>query len=159
LVARRFIVKKLGWLFILSIVLSACASTGMEAKIKKYTPIQENLTYLTQKVEGYYGKNGITKDFNEMQYMKALEEVCYPFPSCKARVGDILNSYELKARSVDDGIITVMLCDKDSHNKVMEDFSCNNSMVEVRTWEKETFEKCDFEIQWVDVINTYCKKN
>ncbi len=131
----------------------------MQAKIEKYTPVQQSLSYLTQKVEGYYDKNQITKDFNEVQYMKALEERCYQFPTCKARVDDLLNFYELKARSVDDGIITVMLCEKESHNKVMEDFSCDNSRVEVRSWERETPEKCDFETQWGDVINTYCGKH
>lgn len=143
-------------IFILAFSLSACASTGMESKIKKYTPVQESLTYLTQKVEGYYGSGGISKDFNEAQYMKALEEVCYPFPTCKARVEYITSSYELKARSVDDGIIAVMLCEKKSHSKVMEHFSCDNSRVQVRTWEKDEPEKCDFEPRWKDVVSTYC---
>lgn len=65
---------------------------------------------------------------------------------------------KIKARSVNGGIITAMLCDKDNHNKVMEDFSCNNSKVEVRTWEKEKPEPCKFEIQWEDVINKDCKR-
>jgi hypothetical protein len=149
-------VKILRALFILVFVLSACAPIGMESKIKKYTPVQESLTYLTQKVEGYYGSGHIPKDFNEAQYMKALEEVCYPFPTCKARVDDIISSYELRARSVDDGIITVMLCEKKSHSKIMEHFSCDNSRVQVRAWEKDEPEKCDFERRWEDVVSTYC---
>jgi hypothetical protein len=150
-------VKILRGLFILAFVLSACASTSMDSKIKKYTPVQESLTYLTQKVEGYYGRGRISNDFNEVQYMKGLEEVCYPFPTCKARVDDIISSYELRARSVDDGIITVMLCEKRNHNKVMEHFSCDSSRVQVRTWEKDEPEKCEFEAQWKKVLSTYCE--
>lgn len=141
---------------LLVFTLLGCVSTGMEARIKKYTPVQENLTYLTQKVEGYYSPN-IPKDFSEAHYMKALEEVCYPFPTCKDRVADILNDYELKARNVNEGVITVMLCDKQDHNKVMEGFSCNNRMIPVRTWEKEKPESCEFETDWKGVIDTYCK--
>ena len=143
-------------LFILVFFLSACAPTSMESKIKKYTPVQESLTYLTQKVEGYYGRDQISKNFDEVQYMKGLEEVCYPFLTCKARVDDIISSYELRARSVDDGIITVMLCGKKSHNKVMEHFSCDNSRVQIRTWEKDKPERCEFELQWENVVSTYC---
>jgi hypothetical protein len=150
-------VRTLRRLVILAIILSACASTGMEAKRQKYTPIQESLTYLTQKVEGYYGKAHISEDFTEVQYMKALKEVCYPFPTCKTRVDDILTSYDLRARSVDDGIITVVLCEKSNHNKVMEDFSCDNSKVEIRSWENEKPQKCEFETDWGEVIDKYCK--
>lgn len=143
-------------LLLLALVLSACV-TGRQTKLEKYTPIQESLTYLTQKVEGYYGKAHISRDFSEVQYMKALEEVCYPFATCKARVDDILSSYELKARSVDGGIITVMLCKRDDDTKVMEDFSCDNSRVEVRSWEEENPEKCEFEPNWADVIQKDCR--
>jgi len=150
-------VRKILVIALTAFIFSACATTGKEAKLAKYTPVQESLTYLTQKVEGVYGKEQITKDFNSTQYMNALTDVCYIFPSCKARVDELLKNYELSARGVIGGVFSVMLCEKNSQNKAMEDFSCNNSLVEVRSWEKDVPEECNFENRWEDVIKTYCR--
>ncbi|MBF0464882.1 MAG: hypothetical protein HQK88_10180 [Nitrospirae bacterium] len=134
---------------LLGIVLFGC----VEVRVEKYTPVQEDLTSLTQKVEGYYSGK-IPNNFSEVEYKRALQELC---PTCTS-VANILNNYKLKARIVNYDVITVMLCDKQSNNKVMEDFSCNNNMVEVRTWEKEKPESCEFETDWKAVIDTYCKQ-
>ncbi|MBF0520044.1 MAG: hypothetical protein HQK92_09995 [Nitrospirae bacterium] len=138
---------------LLTVLLGIALFGCVEGRVKKYTPVQEDLTSLTQKVEGYYNGN-IPNNFSEVEYTRVLHELC---PNCES-VANILNNYTLKARIVNHDVITVMLCDKQTNNKVMEDFSCNNNKVEVRTWEKDKPESCEFESDWKGVIDTYCKQ-
>jgi hypothetical protein len=73
----------------------------------------------------------------------------------KSQAEDIFNSYGVDARKIDD-MFSVMLCDKGMKQKILEDFSCNNLLVEVHSWQKADNVSCHFEKDWERIKKEKC---
>lgn len=138
------------------ITFGGCAHAGssIEEKEKIYVPVEVSLCFINQKVASHYLVNGIPDGFDEKQYKNAVIEVCYPNPSCKAKAEEIFNSFGLRAHKIDD-MFSVMLCDINMSEKKMEDFSCNNTRVEVKSWKQDNV-PCDFENDWIRIKKEDC---
>ena len=143
---------------ILMFIFGGCAHAASSLAEKEiiYAPIEASLTHINQKIASHLFIIGIPDGFNANQYKKIVEEVCYPTPSCKSQAEAIFSSYEIQARKVDE-MFSVMLCDKDIKMKFMEDFSCNNMLVEVQSW-KENNVACDYEKDWIKIKLANCKE-
>lgn len=139
---------------ILAAILVGC-STGIAAQKDNPAAIGAFLTELNQKVTGYMYGQDIPADFDIAQYKEIVFKVC-DHPACQEKSAALFNDYEIKARKVD-GFFSVMLCDPDTRNKVMEDYSCNNMKVEVRSWEAQTPEDCRFAENWQEIYEKECK--
>jgi len=140
----------------LVLLISSCGPPSLEVRKAKYDSMANFLPYINQKVRGYIQAYSIVDYLNGSQYREILERVCYPLPSCRKDAEKMFNTYHVKVRRVND-MFTVMLCDIDEKEKVMEDFSCNESMTEIRSYEKDVPGPCEFERGWEDIINKYCK--
>ena len=138
-------------------VVAACAPEPLIKKEQTYAPIEASLCHINQKVAGHFVDSGIPDRFDEVQYRTAVEQVCLPNPYCKPQAEGILDSFGIKARKIDD-MFSVMLCDKDLKWKVMEDFSCNNRLVEIQTWRLGDQIPCEFETDWQSVMQKYCNE-
>jgi hypothetical protein len=127
----------------------------MEEKEKMYAPIEVSLSYINQKVASHYLVSGIPDGFDEIQYKNTVRKICYPTPGCKAKADEIFNSFGLRVYKIED-MFSVMLCDKNMVAKTMEDFSCNNTRVEVRSWKQTDPVPCDFEKDWSQIKREHC---
>ena len=121
-----------------------------EDKAKEYSKIEIILSDFSKKITAYYERQNreIPKDFNEKQFIEVLEKV-YPD---QAKVELIKKDFKIKARSVDN-IYSVILCNPDTDNKLMEDLSCTLNKVDIRFWDKEGTHPCIFE----ENSELYCK--
>ena len=139
------------------ITFSACAhaESSLEKKEKIYAPIESSLFQLNQKVSSHYLVSGIPDGLDERQYKNAVTDVCYTNPNCKAKAEEIFNSFILRVHKIDD-MFSVMLCDINTSVKIMEDFSCNNTRVEIRNWKQIDASSCDFEKDWIRIKKEYC---
>lgn len=151
------VIRKItGTFIIILITLYSCVPIPLSIKPEMYPPIEASLAHINQKIAGHFNVIGVPDNFDAVQYRAAVEEVCFPIPSCKSQAEGIFNSFGIKAKKVD-GMFTVMLCDKNLRQKAMEDFSCNNLRVEVRSWKAEGETACEFEADWQDVVEEYCE--
>lgn len=121
-----------------------CTKNDKE-KEKECSKIEIILSDFSKKITAYYAKQNmsIPTDFNEKQFIEVLEKV-YPD---QAKVQLIKKDFKIKARSVDN-IYSVILCNPDTDNKLMEDLSCHTTHVEIRFWDKEGTYPCTFEENW-----------
>jgi hypothetical protein len=142
--------------FILLFVIANCAyAQSFEKKEGIYAPIEASLSHVNQKVASHFLITDIPDGFNEDQYKKAVQEVCYSNPICKSQSQAIFDSYGVSARKVGD-MFSVMICDKENKWKIMEDFSCNNMRVEIQSWKNEDQVPCKFEDSWERIKLEYC---
>lgn len=143
---------------ILLVIITNCAYAGsVEKKEGIYEPVEASLCHLNQKVASHFLTTGIPEGFDEVQYKTAVKEVCYSNPVCKSQAEEIFNSYIVRARKTDD-MFSVMLCDKETKRKVMEDFSCNNMRVEIQNWKKVDQAPCKFEDNLEYIKSEYCNE-
>ncbi len=144
--------------FTLSILFVGCvyAAESIEKKESIYAPVEASLCQINQKVASHYLVSGIPEGFNEAQYKAAVKEVCRTNPECLSKAKEIFDSYGVDARRVDD-MFTVMLCDKGKKWKVMEDFSCDNTKVEIHSWQEADKVRCEFEGDWERIKRGKCK--
>ena len=112
------------------------------------------LPYLDQKVAGYLEANQ-TGALDERAYKGIVDEVCGPLPSCEKNAAILFDTYSVRPRRLD-SMFSVMLCDKDGSTKIMEDFSCNGQMVEIRDFQNDTKVPCLFEEKWKEKVASAC---
>jgi hypothetical protein len=138
---------------ILSFLLTSCSTVIIT---KRDDPaVASFLTELDEKVTGYmYGKE-IPDNFDAAQYKEAVAKVC-DNPACKKQSDALFHDYDVNAKKVD-GFFSVLLCDKDTHDKVMEDYSCNNVKVEIRSWEMQKPVACGFAADWKEIHDRECR--
>ncbi len=150
--------RAMGFSLMCLIALGGCAHAGNSIEDKEiiYAPVEASLCHINQKVASHYLASSIPEGFDEQQYKNAVMEVCYQSPNCKIQAEAIFNSYKLRARKIDD-MFSVMLCDSTTSQKVMEDFSCNNTRVEVRSWRQDDSVPCEFERDWIRIKQEFCK--
>ena len=122
-----------------------------EDKDREYSKIEINLVDFSKKITAYYEKQElpIPRDFDENKFIEVLEKA---YPS-QSRVDQIKGKFKIKARATGNNNYSVVLCDLDTDNKLMEDFSCDIKKVEIRNWDKEGRFTCSFEENW----EAYCK--
>ena len=120
-----------------------------------YSPIAASLCFINQKVDGHFLVSGIPDNFDEAQYKTAVHDVCNTIAACKAQAQEIFDNYGIKVRKIDD-MFSIMLCDKEMKNKIMEDFSCNNTRVELHSWKSVKPTPCSFENKWNLVKQEHC---
>jgi hypothetical protein len=116
-----------------------------KAGVEKFSKVEVTLSDFSKTVVAYYERQGIgvPNDFNEQQFFGILEK---NYPD-RSKVESIKGSFQVKARSVDGGY-SVMLCDRQTGGKLMEDFSCHLTRVELRLWDKDGNYPCTFEDNW-----------
>ena len=143
-------------ILLLAFISCVHATESVEKKEDIYAPVEASLTHINQKVTSHFLISGIPDGFNEARFKAAVEEVCHSNPVCKSRAETIFNSYGVDARKIDD-MFSVMLCDKEMKWKIMEDFSCNNTRVEVQSWRMPNKVPCRFEDNWQRIKEENCK--
>lgn len=146
-------------IFIIFLLISSpmgCSSMeSMETKEKIYAPIEASLLHINQKVSSHFIK-GIPNNFDKAGYIATVEKVCYTNAICKSQGESIFSSYDTQVRKIGD-MFSVMLCEKEGSSKILEDFSCNNMKVEVRTWKNTEKVPCRFEDGWESIARTNCQ--
>jgi hypothetical protein len=135
------------------IFLSGCATISNPSRSTNEAMLNF-LPYLNQKVSGYISENKI-KLLDARTHKEIVKAVCSPLPSCSKSAETLFNAYSVDARMVD-GMFSVLLCDKEGKIKEMEDFSCNEQVVEIRSFKIDLRTQCQFEINWKEKIRPYC---
>jgi len=126
-----------------------CAKND-EDKERECSKIEILLSDFSKKITAYYAKQNILipMDFDEKQFFEILKKV-YPD---QAKVESIKKDFKVKAHSIDNNY-SVVLCEPDTNNKLMEDLSCTLNKVDIRFWDKKGTYSCTFEENW----EVYCK--
>ena len=134
---------------LLVLVIFQCAASDAD-KAKYYGKVEMLMIDFSKKIKAHYISQGqqIPPDFDEKQFITVLEKV-YPDQD---KVRFIKDNFEIKARAIN-GDYAVMLCDRKTQRKILEDLSCHVNRVEIRCWDKETPPTCGFEKNWEE----YCK--
>jgi hypothetical protein len=145
---RRNQLKNIAALLVAFIFFFGCShiyAKDDEDKAKEYSKIEIILSDFSKKIIAHYKRQNIPipKDFDEKQFIEVLEKV-YPDQD---RVELIKKDFKIKARLIDNNY-SVVLCDPDTDNKLMEDLSCHTTHVEIRFWDKEGTYPCTFEENW-----------
>jgi hypothetical protein len=112
------------------------------------------LPYLNQKVAGYLDANNVTS-LDMKTYRDIVDKVCGPLPSCGKNAAIMFDTYDVQPRMLN-GIFSVMICDKESTIKIMEDFSCNEQKVEIPSFQIDPKARCAFEDKWKEKIAMDC---
>lgn len=134
---------------ILSFCLAACQTPRNDSAAASF------LVQLNERVAGYmYGKD-IPDNFDAVQYREIVDKVC-DSPTCKQESDALFKDYDVKAKKVG-SFFSVLLCDTATHDKVMEDYSCNHMKVEVRSWESQKPQACNFAADWKDIYDRECQ--
>ena len=146
---RRVIIISL-----VSVLCFASCATLLASERSMNESMLNFLPYLNQKVAGYLSANK-QETLDDTSYREIVDKVCSPLPACHKSSESLFNKYRVSVRKLD-GIFSVMLCDKDTQVKAMEDFSCNEERVEIRNFETDPDAKCDFDPDWQNKIAPYC---
>jgi len=139
---------------LLVVALWGCSFSGLfawegEEKERKFSALEVTLSDMSKKITGYYGEQGqpIPPEFDEKVFITLLEKI-YPD---QEKVEEI-KEYRIMAKAA--GLYySVVLCDRGSGAKRMEDFSCTLSKVDIRYWDKNGTVACEFEGDW----RKYCE--
>ncbi|MDR3630699.1 MAG: hypothetical protein P4L42_10215 [Desulfocapsaceae bacterium] len=136
-------------------VLCGCSLSGPALqsdaeKSQEYSSTAITLSDFSMKIVAHYQmqNNPVPADFDTRQFFALLEKI-YPD---QAKVAAIRENYRVSVRSLDSGY-SVMLCDVQTNQKIMEDLSCHVNRVEIRSWENAASGQCAFEDNW----RPYCK--
>lgn len=151
----KYELRKISVLFITFLFFYGCSFGSVyakddEDKAREYSKIEIMLSDFSKKITAYYAKQNISipKDFDEKQFFEILQ-IVYPD---QTKVELIKKNFKIKAYSKDN-IYSVVLCDPDRENKLMEDLSCTLNKVDLRFWDKDGAYSCTFEEDW----ERYCK--
>ena len=125
-------------------------STSSKENEQEYSEVAISLSDFSMKIVGYYGaqKVGVPKDFDTKQFFTLLGKI-YPD---QPQVQSIQKKYRVSVRGLDGGY-SVMLCDPQTDQKIMEDLSCHLNRVEIQPWQNKIVSPCVFENNW----KSYCE--
>jgi hypothetical protein len=135
---------------------SACVKTPIIPDRSMDEGMLNFLPYLNQKVAGYIDANKVLA-LDAAIYKQIVDNVCSPLPSCGKNAANMFETYSVQPRMLND-MFSVMLCDKGSTIKIMEDFSCNEQRVEIPSFQTDPMAYCGFENKWKEKITTYCSE-
>lgn len=130
-------------LLLLALFLSGCATAGsIERQKETYSPLEVTLIDMSKKITSYYARQEkmVPPGFDGSEFIAVLDQI-YPD---KKKVDLIKTNYRVEAREVG-GDYSVVLCDPESGRKLLEDFGCTLTRVDVRYWDKEALVSCEFE--------------
>lgn len=146
---RRKALLSLVMALLLLLIISQCNAAN-EDKAKYYGKVEMLMIDFSKKIKAHYMSQGmkIPPDFDEKQFIAVLEKI-YPDQD---KVRFVKENFNIKARAID-GNYDVVLCDRDTQKKILEDLSCHVNKVEIRYWDKEMQPLCGFEKNW----EAYCK--
>ncbi len=136
-------------MLVMLFVIAGCAhvapSGTEEDRTRELSRVEVTLSDFSKTIIAYYGRQGskVSDGFDEKQFFAVLE-TDYPDQS---KVAEIRTGFTVKARPIDGGY-SVMLCDRQTGNKLMEDFSCHLTRVELRLWDKGGSYPCEFQQSW-----------
>ncbi len=133
---------------------SACTSLSAGPARSTDEAMLNFLPYLNQKVAGYIEANKVSS-LDAATYRGIVDKVCGPLPSCGKNATIMFDTYSVQPRMLD-GMFSVMLCDKESTIKIMEDFSCNEQKVEIPSFQSDPKARCVVEEKWKERIAAYC---
>jgi hypothetical protein len=124
---------------------SATQPSG-ERDVKEYSATAVSLSDFSMKIMAHYQAQNlpIPSDFDLGQFFALLEKI-YPDQS---RVSSVKDNYQVSVRPLDGGY-SVMLCDRQTGRKIMEDLSCCPDRVEIRSWQSDSIIPCVFERNWM----------
>lgn len=142
-------------LMFLILLINCSYAQSVEKKESAFAPVEASLCQINQKIASHFLITGIPEGFNENQYYDVLKDVCNSNSVCLSQAQEIFDSYGVRVRKIDN-MFSVMLCDKNMKNKVLEDFSCNNMRVEVHSWKMDKSVSCIFENNWEEIKSEYC---
>jgi hypothetical protein len=145
---RVWVISFLGF-----IILSGCATIATSHR-ETNNSMLNFLPYLNQKIAGYISRNDL-KSLDATTYKEIVKAVCSSLPFCSKGAETLFNTYTVDARMLN-GMFSVLLCDKEGKIKEMEDFSCNEQVVEIRSFEINPETQCQFEGNWEKKIIPYC---
>jgi hypothetical protein len=117
--------------------------------------VASSLTDINQKVSSHFLTEDIPDNFDALQYKTIADGLCSSNPVCKSQIEELFDTYNVQVRKIDD-TFSVLLCDVGQSKKIMEDFGCNNMLVEIRSWEANDSASCEFEDNWQKVLQQYC---
>jgi len=122
---------------------SPCAKPD-EARRQGLVQTEARLADFSKAIGGYYGQRSqpVPTTFDEGTFFEVLAEA-YPKLG-QEDVREVKATYRVRARAVAGGY-AVVLCDRKTGWKLMEDLSCTLDRVDLRTWEGSTQSACDFE--------------
>jgi hypothetical protein len=145
--------KKVSVLLVALLFLYGCShicAKNDKNKEMECSKIETILSDFSKKIIAYYDKKNIPipKDFDEKQIIEVLEK---EYPD-QTKVKLIKSNFKIKARSIDNSY-SVVLCEPNTGNKLMEDLGCHTTHVELRFWDKESTYPCTFEENW----GSYCR--
>ena len=91
-------------------------------KAKYYGKVEMLMIDFSKKIKAHYRSQGlkIPHDFDEKQFIAVLKEV-YPDQD---KVKFIQENFNIKARAIN-GNYAVILCDRETQKKILEDLSCH----------------------------------
>lgn len=111
-----------------------------------YSDVELLMANFSMQITSYYAKNsqGVVPDsFDGDEFVKMLQNI-YPE---KSKVELIKNNFKIKAKSLGK-YYSVVLCDPSTNKKILEDFSCTLTRVDIRYWDKPDDYSCDFDINY-----------
>jgi hypothetical protein len=146
--------KRLCIVSVLSFILFSSCVTTSDSDRSMNESMLNFLPYLNQKIAGYISENNI-KSLDADKYKEIVNAVCFPLPSCRRNAEAMFKTYTVDAHMLD-GMFSIMLCDKDGKIKDMEDFSCDEEKVEIRSFEVDPKAQCQFEANWQEKIRSAC---
>ena len=139
-------------LLVVVIISGACMTIkpSKEDMDRQHSAAAIILSDFSYKITGYYQEQGleIPKNFDVSQFFNVLEK---KYPD-QTNVKYVRRVYKVFVRPFEGGY-SVMLCDPETNEKVMEDFSCHLSRLEIRSWQSDSQAKCEFETNW----KKYCE--
>src|SRR5574340_381234 len=134
---KKIAIISIGLLFLSGCCLIKTCADSNTNKLNKYSRVEIVLSDVSKKITGYYYEKGIPADFDEKQFIDFLDK---KYPD-KAGIELIKKDNKVKARAIGKGY-SVMLCEEKTDKKILEDFSCTLSKVDVRYWDKAEFHQC-----------------
>lgn len=125
-----------------------------EARRARFGRLEEQLVEFSKKVNAYYAEHGgMPADFSETKFFETLAAVYPAAGPDRAAATKIKDTYIVRARPIPGGSYSVMLCDRTSGQKLLEDLSCRTTRVEIRSWNEGGVSACEFERD----VASYCQ--
>ncbi len=130
--------------------LSGCCSfshclSPEQSRTARFAQLEEQVIAFSKKVNAYWADHGgMPGDFDERQFFDVLATLYPTGPDHKAVAG-IKGKYRVRVHALPGESYALVLCDPASDAKILEDFSCKTTKVEIRHWDSPDPHPCEFE--------------
>jgi hypothetical protein len=118
--------------------------TDEQERVRRYARVEDQLVDYSKRIRAYIGKHGpIDSNFDAAGLSTTLDAI-YPDGSDHTAAVRLREDYDVHARATSGDYYSVMLCDRKTNAKLMEDFSCDTTHVEVTPWRSAGAAPCEF---------------